>query len=188
MENITAYPLTWPFGWKRTRYPERSRFSDKYFSTVRDFLLKEVDKLGGTEIVLSTNIELRQDGLPYANRRQPDDRGIAVYFKLNKKDVSLACDKWIKIEHNIYAIAMHIDALRAQDRWGVGTLEQAFMGYTTLPEKTGKDYFENIQPYFRKRHYHRMAKLLHPDKTGSDVEFKELNSQYKKLTEEKNHE
>lgn len=185
MENITAYPLTWPFGWKRTRLPQVSRFKPKQFGMARDFLLKEIDRAGGTEVVLSTNIELRYDGLPYANRRQPEDRGVAVYFKLDKKDVSLACDRWDKIEHNIYAIAMHIDALRAQDRWGVGTLEQAFRGYVAIPEKTGKDYFENIQPYFRKRHYYRLAKLMHPDRGGNQAEFTELNRQYQELTKEK---
>jgi hypothetical protein len=31
------------------------------------------------------------------------------------------------------ALAAHIGALRGQDRWGVGSVEQAFTGYQALP-------------------------------------------------------
>jgi hypothetical protein len=33
------------------------------------------------------------------------------------------------VADNIAAIAAHIDAIRRQDRYGVGTLDQAFAGY-----------------------------------------------------------
>lgn len=61
------------------------------------------------------------------------DRGAAVYFEMKGKPVSLACDKWNRVEDNIWAIAKHIEALRGQQRWGVGSIEQAFRGYTALP-------------------------------------------------------
>lgn len=180
MENVTAYPLAWPFGWKRTKFPHTSAFTRKGFGTSRDFLLDEIERLGAKNVILSTNIELRLDGIPYANKREPSEKGVAVYFFLNKKDVVLACDKWDKIEHNLWAIAKHIESIRGQGRWGVGTVEQAFQGYTALPENTShKDYFAGISDY--KSHFKTLAKEMHPDKGGDAKEFSEMNRQYRSL-------
>ena len=45
------------------------------------------------------------------------------------------------IEHNLRAIHKHIDAVRAQARWGVGSLAQAFAGFAALPEQaSGRSY------------------------------------------------
>ena len=41
-------------------------------------LIWELKRLGARGMVLSTNVELRQDGLPYSNRRRPEDPGVAV--------------------------------------------------------------------------------------------------------------
>src|SRR5690606_23128990 len=84
------------------------------------------------DCIVSSDLRLRMDGMPYANQSQPDDPGVAVYFKLNGRDRCLACDKWTRIADNIAAVAGHIEALRTIDRYGVGTLDQAFAGYTML--------------------------------------------------------
>src|SRR5262249_10559 len=64
--------------------------------------------------------------------KQLDDPGVAVYFGLNGKPRVLACDKWLSAAENLAAIAGHIDAMRAQDRYGVGTLDQPFAGHAAL--------------------------------------------------------
>jgi hypothetical protein len=116
------------------------RYADAW--TVTEYVLGEYELfhelrlLGATEVILSTNIELTQKGLPYSNRRQPDDPGVAVFFKLKKQSLALACDKWDRVADNVWAIALHINAIRGQSRWGVGTIEQAFMGYAALPAAT----------------------------------------------------
>lgn len=69
-----AYPLQWPAGKPRTSIPARSRF-DVTFATARDELVREIQMLGGNLPVLSTNIPLKRDGLPYAGEQEPDDRG-----------------------------------------------------------------------------------------------------------------
>ena len=43
-----------------------------------------------------------------------------------------ACDKWNRVADNVAAIARHIEALRAVDRYGVGEMEQVLAGYTAL--------------------------------------------------------
>lgn len=88
---------------------------------------------GDYNVVISTNVELRRDGIPYSNAKRPVDPGAAVYFKIKEKPRVLACDRWATVEENLWAVAKHIEAIRAQDRYGVGSAEQAFAGYTALP-------------------------------------------------------
>jgi hypothetical protein len=72
-------------------------------------------------------VQLRQDGLPYANRRAPSDTGAAVYFSYKGRQMCFACDKWQDVYDNIYAISKTIEALRGIERWGAGDMvEQAF--------------------------------------------------------------
>lgn len=135
----TSYPLHWPEGWPRCRESwDRRRASfgaGKTLAQARDLLFKELRLLGviSTSVVISSNVHLRRDGLPYSGQAQPQDCGVAVYFKLKGADRVLACDRWNKVEVNLVAIAQHIAALRKQERLGVGTLEQAFRGYAALP-------------------------------------------------------
>jgi hypothetical protein len=82
-----AYPLSWPDGWKRVPYRTRSRFKVSGFGRTRDRLLTEIVRMGGSKVVLSTNIPLRNDGPPYANTREPSDPGVAVYFSKGTSDV-----------------------------------------------------------------------------------------------------
>lgn len=42
-----AYPLAWPTGWKRTKYPQRAPFKTT-FATARDDVFDELRLLGAT--------------------------------------------------------------------------------------------------------------------------------------------
>jgi hypothetical protein len=128
-----AYPLQWPTGKKRTSYRESSRFRSS-FAVARDELINELKMLGAKQVVISTNVPLRQDGLPYANFRQPADPGVAVYFQYKNNSMCFACDRWQKIDDNIQAIRHTINALRGIARWGTGDiLTAALTGFTALP-------------------------------------------------------
>lgn len=87
MDGVEAYPLHWPAGWPRTSAPQRSRF-DGGFAKIRDELFAEIERLGGRYIVLSTNVALRRDGLPYANQAEPPDSGVAVYFERREQHLT----------------------------------------------------------------------------------------------------
>src|SRR4051812_33906231 len=93
VEGAEAYPLHWPAGWPRTRYPKGARFEASFAST-RDSLFKQIKLLGGMHIVLSTNVSLRRDGIPLAGQRQPTDKGVAVYFLRRNRQMVFACDRW----------------------------------------------------------------------------------------------
>ena len=148
MATISRYPLSWPDGWPRTPAWERkpARFGThergKFFQAMTiagacQRLFTAVTRLGvpDGDAVLSTNIRTRLDGLPYGREPEPRDVGAALYFRLDATDRVLACDRWASVADNITAIAEHINALRAIDRYGVGSRDQVFAGYTALPAK-----------------------------------------------------
>jgi hypothetical protein len=66
----TAYPLQWPDGRPRTPAHRRTKAAfSTTFAVARDNLVAEVRRLGGRNLVISTNVPLRQDGLPSARAR-----------------------------------------------------------------------------------------------------------------------
>lgn len=144
----------------------------------------ELTRLRATKQVLSTNVQRRLDGVPYSNRAHPTDPGVAVYFELKGKPVSLACDKWNRVEDNVWAIAKHVEALRGQQRWGVGSIEQAFSGYTALPapgETSGISWWKvlgvaiNAEPDQVKAAFRHLAKKHHPDVKGDPELFRRVS-------------
>lgn len=150
-------------------------------------LTAELDRLHGTEAILSTNVKRRLDGQPYSNLGPPDDAGAAVYFKLKGRAVSLACDKW---EDNIWAIARHIEAIRGQDRWGVGSVEQAFRGYMALPgvgQTSGSNWWETLGVAINasrdqvKEAYRILAVKHHPDRGGDVEKWHRLQSAFEQF-------
>ena len=191
---ITAYPLAWPAHKLRTHHwkIERSGFDRRRsFATVRDELVREIERLGGRSLIISTNIPLRQDGLPYATFSKIKDFGVAVYFKRDGKDMAFACDRWDRIEDNMHAITKTIDALRGVARWGTGDMMQAaFTGFTALPapivasmarhwtdvlDLPGNATADDIAATFR-----RLASKHHPDRHGGDAAaMTELNAALK---------
>lgn len=202
-DTATRFPLSWPIGWQRT--PERARKMAR-FGSARKFgetsiggrnpltvshalarLRPELERLHAQRIVISTNIPTRNDGLPYSNSREPADPGVAVYFALKNAPYVLACDRWTRVADNLAAIAGHIDAMRTQERYGVGRLEQAFAGYAALPargETQGGNWRAELEftpneiPITLddvEAHYRLLVKQRHPDNGGSHDAIVRLN-------------
>lgn len=184
------FPLSWPAGRPRTNSRVTSAFKrDRSFAEARDLLLHELHLLGARRTILSSNMALRQDGLPRSGQAQPSDPGVAVYFELtagtsHAKPHAMACDRWRHIEDNVYAIAKHVEALRGQQRWGVATVEQAFAGFAQLPpaRAAGRSWLEvlgMVGPLptdaatrahvldLAERQFKALAQKAHPDVGGS---------------------
>ena len=180
-----AYPLSWPVGWPRARAPSRSKFGNWTLYSARQQLQKELASLGARSVVLSTNIPLRQDGLPYSNVREPADHGVAVYFRIKGEPRVLACDKWNLVSHNMIALARHVEAIRGQIRWGVGSVEQAFGGYRALPAMPpSRTWFEVLgveeEAAWDRIEAARLALLAknHPDVGGQTSVAAEINAAF----------
>jgi hypothetical protein len=197
---INRFPLAWPMGWKRTAAGARqwAKFSKRVtgsygYKTNQPLsvaqavqrLADELRKMGvGEDWLISSNVRVRLDGMPYSNDSPPQDPGVAVYFKIKGKPRVLACDKWARVADNIAAVAGHVEAIRAQDRYGVGTLDQAFAGYTAIPARTGgADWraemgFES-RPIVTQAEvdtrYQKLARARHPDLGGSHEAMARLN-------------
>lgn len=184
---IQNYPLHWPEGWSRIKQPKPSQFGTR-FAVARDGLLDEIRRLGGTQIILSTNVELRRDGLPYANQRNPPDPGVAVYFQLKGESQVFACDQWTKVEDNIQAIRKTIDAIRGIERWGSSEMmNRMFRGFQALPEgRSDNDAWWSVLDVSpecalseAEKSYRTKAKEAHPDLGGSHERMIALNEAIK---------
>src|SRR5258708_5057688 len=128
------YPLQWPMGWKRTQNPLDARFKLGLHQAMRH-LLSELDLLGAINVVVSSNLQVRRDGMPLADQREPKDSGVAVYFQLNGQDQCIPCDKWYYVRDNIRAVGLTVEALRGLERWGAKEMvNAAFRGFKALPE------------------------------------------------------
>lgn len=210
-EHATAYPLTWPIGRPRTPRGKqtRSRFhtqtrdrmesgytmvrrSPITVATGRDDLVSELYRLGAKSVIISTNIELKNDGLPYSNRKPPDDPGAAVYFTYQDREMCFACDRWTSVGENLQAIAKTIEALRGIERWGTGEMVQAaFTGFQAIawqapdpPWRFTLGVSESAALDEAEEAYTRKAREHHPDRGGSHDEMARLNLAIEKARKE----
>jgi len=200
-EDITNFPLYWPANQPRTKPGDRERarfgtrggvgFAGSYVSgrkhsiseSARE-LEQEIRRMGGDQMVISSNLRVKANGLPYSGQRTPDDPGVAVYFHWHKRDLVFACDKWLSIEDNLWAIVKHIEALRGQERWGVGSLDQAFAGYAALPDPDQRQWWDvlGVPPTAGdveiRQAYVELAKIHHPDHGGDPVMFDQIQKAF----------
>lgn len=207
--NETRYPLCWPGGWKRITKRDTAKFGKQETSstkwndgtsttytnkkrvTVADSLQRVFRELRAMSVsdynvIVSTNVETRMDGLPYSNRSEPHDPGAAVYWKDKQgRRKCMAIDRYDRVADNLAAIAATLDAMRAiQRHGGAEILERTFLGFAQIPEKAGKSWREvlgfagdatpsiaMIHDHFRSR-----AAEAHPDTKGSHERMVELNA------------
>ena len=197
---VQAYPLQWPRGKARrsssSRKPPRFakkeqvrcgesswiRTTDLTISEAIRRLFLEADRIGAGGVVISSNVEVRQDGLPRSGARAPDDPGVCVYFDLAGKPRAMPCDTYTTVAGNIAAIAAHIEATRAIERHGVATVVEMFAGFTALPAPgAARPWWEvlgvsqSASPEQVDAAYRTKAKLAHPDAGGDAGLMAEIN-------------
>lgn len=221
---VQAYPLAWPAGWERTPAADRrrgffSRGERQYFSqpggsswmryldlSVADAVgrvLSQLERMGviRENIVISTNLRVRLDGLPRSGQRAPEDPGAAVYWEDNTVDGwprrCMAVDLYDRVEHNLAALAATLDAMRTIDRHGgAEILDRAFTGFTALPppvvaqkpwrEVLGCQGIDHAAYPIDvvKGSYLRERSKAHPDKGGSQEQFLAVQAAYEQAARE----
>jgi len=192
-----AYPLQWPQGWPRTpsyRRENDNRFGGRGVITVgraRDQLMDELRRLGATEIVVSTNVPVKADGLLYADNKRLDDPGIAVYFKFKKKSLVMARDAFTSVAGNLRTLGLAVEHLRGLERHGGSFMfEKAFTSFLAIAPPNWKkpwrrvfgvkpDWQGDVTALFREK-----ARERHPDAGGSDTLMAELNVAYEEARQE----
>ncbi len=185
METQRAYPLYWPESWPRSKYQKRARFGDHSVTEGRKMLESQVRLFGGSALIISSNLELRLDGNPRSNQRQPLDRGVAIFFKRGKEEMALACDVYSTVEDNLWALCRTLDALRQIERDGSPALiNRAFKGFAALPDPNTRKWYEILgvpetaDNVAIKARYIELAKQYHPDHGGDPVIFDQVQKAY----------
>lgn len=195
MSERKAFPLSWPDGWKRTKTRTHAQFGKKEFGvsglkrlSVADSVrrvLGELERMGvhDWEIIISTNVPLRLDGLPRSDQ-EPSDPGAAVYWqKKNQAMRCMAVDRYFRVADNLAAIAATLEAMRAIERHGgAQILERAFLGFAALPEKASQPWREVLGisttaaatwPLVEER-FRALVQVHHPDKGGDRAKFEQI--------------
>lgn len=187
-----AYPLEWPEGWPRTK-PEK-QLSDNRFNTTferaRLELVAEMRRLGARNLVISSWLPLRGDGYPRADaaRRRIEDPGVAIYFELRGRKMSMAQDAFWSVQGNLRSLGLAVAGLRQMERHGgAHMMERAFEGFAALPPPVRKKNWKEVM--FGNANvvvtmdivdtiFISLAKKRHPDAGGTTEAFQDLNEAY----------
>jgi hypothetical protein len=183
---VAPYPLYWPPQYPRAKERRDATFQVD-FMTSRAELVRELRLLGATDVVLSSNVPIRKDGLPYVPDREPTDPAVAIYFLRGSKPYVLACDQFSKIRWNLRAIGKTIEALRSIERHGAtAMMEQAFSGFAQLPAKTSAPAWRAVLTIPEgpcdvavvRARFRELAKVHHPDQGGDGARMAAITEAY----------
>jgi hypothetical protein len=184
MMDPQPWPLAWPEGRPRTPVGARktSRFDVSHNAACAN-LFAQIRQLGGGRAVITSNMELRKDGMPFV-RQNIADMGVAVYFRHMGCWVCFACDRWDRLACNIHAIAKTIEAIRGIARWGTGDmLDVAIQGFVALPPPVPVSKWWDVLGVQQsapieviEASYRALAKKAHPDAGGTAEAWSELDA------------
>lgn len=202
---VTAYPLAWPPGWKRTASGNRTRAKfakagrrqwvdeggtsrwDGYKPlTIEQARVRVMDELrrfgvGDWNVIISSNLVLRLDGAPRSGQAAPADPGVAVYWKHGKEQRCMAIDRYDRVADNMAAIAATLDAMRAIERHGgAAILDRAFTGFAALTAPEQPFQVLGVGAHASREEIERAYRLLaskhHPDRGGDEQQMARINA------------
>lgn len=180
MDYDVQTPLSWPVTKPRYKGSRKSasfgagRRGARIDESVQD-LARELALFRARDVVITYN--RRQD-------QQKEDPGAAVYFELpNLGKHVLAVDRWDRTGDNLRAIALHVQSLRGQDRWGVGSVAEAFAGYKALAAVGEKKPWFQVLGFTEppsypqaEQKYMELMRLHHPDRGGNSNQAAEITA------------
>ncbi len=117
---------------------------------------------------------------------------MVAYFSYDGAAVAIPCDRWIKIEHNVKAIALTIEAMRGMERWGAKHMIRAmFTGFKALPASSKRHWTDVLGiastcgKDFAEMAFRTLAKKHHPDNGGDTALMQEVNAAWSECKAEK---
>jgi hypothetical protein len=183
----SAYPLSWPEGFPRSKTREAGRFK----TSLSGALKNATDSLGlfgrdsgraVSNVILSSNVTLGE--------HRPADPGVAAWFLWDGEQRCIPVDRYTTVEANLQAIHHILEARRVELRYGTLALVRAtFQGFTPAlpapgtrkrPWREVLDFMPNDGPQITRdvieARYRRLATIRHPDKPGGSHDaMSELN-------------
>jgi hypothetical protein len=128
-----------PLLWSSPSTPDhkrRSRYTFKAtWSSTLQLLDRELEYLKAADLVIEADFreqELRLDGMPRGNARQPIHPGVRVAFDSKHGPLIYATDSCAFWQHNVRSIALGLEALRAVDRYGVTKRGEQYTGWRAI--------------------------------------------------------
>lgn len=139
MIDFRFHPLTdWPA--KATPAVQRRgwlTFSAGFNDTLK-LLENELDKVGARDVVVQVAMraeDIRTDGWPRASA-QASHPGVILSFGSKHGPHSHLTDTHELWQHNLRAVALGLQALRAVDRYGITTRGEQYTGWKAIPATT----------------------------------------------------
>lgn len=128
-----------PLHWQAPSTPEeqrRSRWTFKAsWTDTLDLLERELGYLQARDLVIEadfTEADIRLDGWPRANARNPVHPGIRIAFDSLHGPLVYATDSCAFWQHNVRSVALGLQALRAVDRYGVTRRGEQYTGWRQI--------------------------------------------------------
>jgi hypothetical protein len=121
---------TTPSDRRRSRWTFKASWNDTL-----NLLDRELDNLGAREFVIEADFkesDIRLDGVPRANARQPQFPGVRIYFESMHGPLVYQADNCAFWQHNVRSIALGLEALRAVDRYGITHRAEQYTGFRAL--------------------------------------------------------
>lgn len=179
-----------------------TRFSSTWIET-EHLLIDEVERLNGRNLVVEVDIreqDLRRDGTIRANAREAASPAVVIAFEATHGPMLFRCDTfhapyrdqgpdW---QHNVRAVALTLQALRAVDRYGATDTGQQYQGFKAIgggtpmpaaPERMSSSAAaELIRSYgpagevSLESAYRRALRATHPDMGGQRDDFERVQA------------
>lgn len=204
---VKAYPLQWPDGWRRMSATQRTRarfgrrssvgigswqsLARLSISQAASRVREELQRMGvrDDDLVVSTNLTLRLDGLPRSGQPEPSDPGAAVYWRVGSAKRCMAIDRYDRVADNLAAIAATLDAMRAIERHGgAEILNRAFTGFAALSDQSSESWWivlgvaQDAARTDIDDAYRRLRSQHHPDNGGDAGQFQRVQRAYEVAT------
>lgn len=176
---------TWGHGATRKR---KGRFSFRAgWADTLDLLDRELHHLRARDVVIGAALretDIRLDGWPRANAAAPWHPGVEISFEMQLRAgeptrLVYATDEYEFWQHNVRAIALGLQALRAVDRYGITRDRQQYAGWKALG--AGQD--GHTAHATRARGVHLIdqhggvraaLRATHPDRGGDPLDFQSV--------------